>query len=93
MTDAQVVAPIDLFTRQNVAPTFVHVISEASGMIGSPAPTEKGVKFKTLLDPSIVQNQRVRIQSEAINGDLHHDYSFARGRYKGIWNLPQKWKL
>ena len=70
MTDAQVVAPIDLFTRQNVAPTFVHVISEASGMIGSPAPTEKGVKFKTLLDPSIVQNQRVRIQSEAINGDF-----------------------
>ena len=59
------VAPVNLVTTIDV-----HIISEASGMIGSPAPTEKGVKFKTLLDPSIVQNQRVRIQSEAINGDF-----------------------
>ena len=65
----------------------VHVISEASGMIGSPAPTEKGVKVDVLLDPSIVQNQRIRLQSEAINGDfttitVEHQGDTREGVYK-----------
>ena len=46
----------------------IPIISEASGMIGSPAPTEKGIRVKTLLDPGIAPNQTIVVESEAING-------------------------
>ena len=41
----------------------VVVISEGSGMIGSPTITESGIKVRTLLDPRLGLDSRIRVES------------------------------
>lgn len=43
-------------------------ISPDSGLVGSPAKTDKGVEFETLLQPTIRPGRRVKIKSRDVNG-------------------------
>lgn len=46
------------------------LLSEESGLIGSPERDDKGVRFKSLLQPRIRPGRRVRVQSRALSGDF-----------------------
>ena len=44
------------------------VVSPATGLIGSPEKTEKGIQFKTLLNSKLVPGTRIKLESRLING-------------------------
>lgn len=66
----------------NVRPNAVWLISQDTGMLGSPEPTQDGLKVKTLLNPaymiggvakidSLIYDGGIRIESINHNGDTH----------------------
>lgn len=66
----------------NVRPNAVWLINQSTGMLGSPEPTQDGVKVKTLLNPayliggvakidSAIYQGGVRIESITHSGDTH----------------------
>lgn len=66
----------------NVRPNAVWLISSETGMLGSPEPTQDGVKVKTLLNPeymiggvakidSLIYDGGIRIESIGHSGDTH----------------------
>ena len=65
----------------------VVMISEDSGMIGSPTITEKGIKVRMLLDPRLGLDSRIRVESRvrgrAASGDAANQRVFeASGEHK-----------
>lgn len=73
-----------LLKSSNVRPNAVWLISQETGMLGSPEPTTIGVKVKTLLNPayliggvakidSLVFGGGIRIESITHKGDTHGD--------------------
>ena len=50
------------------APGFV--VSEATGMIGSPTPTDEGCEVTMFLQPAIQRGSLLRVVSESVNGDF-----------------------
>ena len=57
------------FRRRGVAPTRVgFVLSEATGMIGSPERTEKGVRARMRLNALVHLDQRVQVDSQRLRG-------------------------
>ena len=73
----------------------VVVISEGSGMIGSPTITESGIKVRTLLDPRLGLDSRIRVEStvrrSAASGDAANQRAVeeASGDYKVITLVHQ----
>jgi len=66
------------------APGFV--VSEGSGMIGSPTPTDEGCEVTMFLQPAIQRGSLLRVVSESVNGDfscvaLRHDADNWEGRF------------
>jgi len=51
----------------------VRLISKDTGMIGNPAPDDKGVKVRMLFDPSIKLGQQIEIRSE-VNKSVNGQY-------------------
>lgn len=68
--DSKLVVKNTAVPLQNV----VHVLSEASGMIGSPELTDIGVRVKYLLDPNTQLGGKLTIQS-SLNPQLSGDYT------------------
>lgn len=46
------------------------LLDEQSGLVGSPERDDKGVRFKSLLQPRIRPGRRVRVASRALRGDF-----------------------
>ena len=44
------------------------LINSKTGMVGSPSKTDKGIEFKSLLQPRLNPGRRVKIESRMING-------------------------
>lgn len=68
----------------NVRPNAVWLISQSTGMLGSPEPTQDGLKVRTLLNPayliggvakidSLIYQGGIRIESINHKGDTHSD--------------------
>ena len=67
-------------------PTGQVEISEATGMVGTPVVTEKGVRARVLLDPQIEPNAGATIISENVNGDYTIISVLHRGDSRqGLW--------
>ena len=75
------VAFATVMVGQNL-PTGQVEISEATGMVGTPVVTEKGVRARVLLDPQIEPNAGATIISENVNGDYTIISVSASGRYE-----------
>ena len=72
----------------------VVVISEGSGMIGSPTITDDGIKIRTLLDPRLGLDSRIRVDSRvrgrAASGDAANQRVFeASGDHKVLTLVHQ----
>jgi len=56
------------FSSNQKALENVVLLDSDSGMIGSPTVTDKGVKFKSVLNGRIVMNERIQIKSSLVSG-------------------------
>jgi len=56
------------FSARGKALEDVVVLNKNSGLIGSPSVTDSGVKFKSVLNGRITLNNRIKIESELVNG-------------------------
>lgn len=54
----------------NVRPNAVWLINQSTGMLGSPEPTQDGVKVKTLLNPAYLIGGVAKIDSEIYQGGV-----------------------
>ncbi|MDE2846011.1 MAG: hypothetical protein OXO51_04820 [Gemmatimonadota bacterium] len=52
-------------------------ISEATGMIGTPSVTDKGLKVDTLLDPRLTIDTRVRVESLVLEDDTRATQAYS----------------
>lgn len=66
MQDGQLV----LLKGGNVMPNAAWLISDATGMLGSPEPTTVGVKVRTLLNPAYLIGGVAKIESEVFGGGI-----------------------
>ncbi len=57
------------YSSLGVTTGAAHVISENTGMIGSPTLKERGVRALAVLNPHIQRGQRARIESELVRGE------------------------
>ena len=73
-----------LLKGDNVRPNAVWLINQSTGMLGSPEPTQDGLKVRTLLNPayliggvakvdSLIYQGGIRIESINHKGDTHSD--------------------
>jgi hypothetical protein len=59
-----------LLKGDNVRPNAVWLINQSTGMLGSPEPTQDGVKVKTLLNPAYLIGGVAKIDSEIYQGGV-----------------------
>ena len=64
----------------------VFVLSEQTGMIGTPSPTDTGVRAKMVLNPDVELDQLVRVRSQYLNGQYAVTSVVHRGdTWEGEW--------
>ena len=74
-------------TDKGVPFTEKYIISPTSGLIGSPEKTKDGVKFQSLLIPSLTVGGLVEIQSQFVNGDFRiEELNMSGDNYGGDYN-------
>jgi len=56
------------FSQANATLEPVVLLTKNTGLIGSATVTEKGVKFKSVMNGRITLNEKVKIESELVNG-------------------------
>ena len=83
-TDGQ----IGFSKRRKARDTAIYIINSETGMVGSPTITDKGLRVKTLLNPRLRINGRVKIESDILGNSARSDDESARaGEYQGVYKI------
>ena len=59
---------LQIFPKKETLLNSLVELSPQSGLIGSPSKTDKGVEFKSLIQPPLVPGKEVKLTSKYING-------------------------
>ena len=79
---------IGFSTRNRSTDPMIYDINARTGMVGSPTITDRGIQVKTLLNPRLRINGKVRITSDILVDPASSDDQSARAsEYQGIYKI------